>query len=147
MLYFLDTSLSSRHRSSSHAAGGSKSKGTNRLRELTRRYRSPPTNEKFVVILEDVVAIMSSGHGAAEAGDYVIQVLVTWTENSLNLSKIKGMPLAVNVRFLRAGLKLFSLLVRCGETAVSLILRHNMLNLLMCMVESDLKRLVNSVVN
>ena len=83
---------------------------------------------------------MSSGHGAAEAGDYVIQVLVTWTENSLDLSKIKSMPLAVNVRFLRAGLKLFSLLVRCGETAVNLILRHGMLNLLMCMVESDLKR-------
>ncbi|KAI6657751.1 hypothetical protein LOD99_495 [Oopsacas minuta] len=137
---------SSRHRSSSHTASSSKSKGANRLRELTRRYRSPPNNEKFVFILEDVVTTMSSGHRTglshSDVGDHVIQALVTWTGHSLDLSKIKTMPLAVNVRFLRAGLKLFSLLVSCGETAVKLMLRHNMLNLLMCMLESDLKRSV-----
>ena len=90
------------------------------------------------------MATMSGAHSAglsqSDVGDHVIQVLVTWTGHSLDLSKIKSMPLAVNVRFLRAGLKLFSLLVRCGDTAVNLMLRHNLLNFLMCMLESDFKR-------
>ena len=85
-----------------------------------------PKNTKWVEVFEEIPPLVTPGLAyvmrTKEDSDVTLTKLIEWTMFALNMDEAMRLPIAINVRLLKAGLRMVYSLCSCGPTISALLI-------------------------
>ncbi|XP_070574528.1 protein virilizer homolog [Ptychodera flava] len=92
-----------------------------KIQDFINTYREEEHGPKWVSALEEISSLIEPG--LAYLDEDKINVIVNWVREALDLDTAIAQPIAVNIRQLKAGMKLTSALCACGPSVASVLIK------------------------
>ena len=71
---------------------------------------------RWVGALEPLITLISQAQSSLSDNDSVISTLTEWSIKAISLDRAMGQPIAVNMRQLKAGMRMVTALCGCGQS-------------------------------
>ncbi|XP_077982853.1 protein virilizer homolog [Glandiceps talaboti] len=107
----------------------------NKIKEFVNTFKTDEHTSKWVSALEELPNLLNSG--LAYVDDSCVQVLVDWVIEALDLDTAIAQSIAVNIRQIKAGVKLTSALCDCGPTVANKLIEGSVQEQLFSLLFDD----------
>lgn len=113
-----------------------------KLRDIINKAKEVPNTLKWVETIEEIPSYLYPGLAqlqkrSGSEGKEVMQKLASWTVQCLNLEVAKQSPPPVNIRQLKAGLRLVPSIAALGRRCTHMLVKHNVMEELCDIALSD----------
>eukprot|EP00794_Sanderia_malayensis_P018833 gene18834-20729_t len=115
---------------------------TKQLQNLIEKFKDTPRNAKWVAILEEVSSLLPNALVTTtlklsfDEGDD-LKVLLDWACHAIDFNEAMKLPIGINIRQLKAGIKIVGHLGRCNEKMSQFMMQVGIQQKLLTLLKTD----------